>query len=312
MATDLGERTSEDPGGVRDAAPSATGAPRRGSRSGSGAAPLAIARWLAGSRALIIGGHGVARVPRELDPHNLCVAPDRFRAQVELLLDAGFQFTSIAALAKYAAAGTAPPPGLAALSFDDGMENNASVLLPLLREYELPATVYVTTGLIGEPNPWMHPRARARMMTVDELRELVSAGVELGGHSVTHPDLRRLTDAALTEETAGNRETLLRLTGSVATTFAYPHCWHDARVEQAVRDAGFSAAVAGDTTGWSPWSMPRTMITGIDGIPAFLAKLAGIVEPFRASRAGTAARVVSRPSRRALRMLRDRRAANLS
>jgi peptidoglycan/xylan/chitin deacetylase (PgdA/CDA1 family) len=91
----------------------------------------------------------VADVPAAYDPENLCVAPRRFRAQVELLLAAGFEFLTVAELTSRMNGGP-PPPGLAALSFDDGMENNVSVLLPLLREYGLPATVYVATGLIGQ------------------------------------------------------------------------------------------------------------------------------------------------------------------
>ena len=121
---------------------------------------FAAARRLRERRSVIVGGHGVADVPAAYDPENLCVAPDRLRAQVELLLDAGFEFVTVAELTGRMNGG-APPPGLAALSFDDGMDNNVSVLLPLLREYGVPATVYVTTGLIGRPNPWLDPRAGA-------------------------------------------------------------------------------------------------------------------------------------------------------
>ena len=42
-------------------------------------------------------------------------------------------------------------PKKVALSFDDGMDDNHAVVLPLLTELGLTATVYVTTGLIGKP-----------------------------------------------------------------------------------------------------------------------------------------------------------------
>jgi hypothetical protein len=45
------------------------------------------------------------------------------------------------------------------------MDDNHSVVLPLLRKHGLRATVCVTTGLIGRPNPWTAPESSARMMT---------------------------------------------------------------------------------------------------------------------------------------------------
>jgi peptidoglycan/xylan/chitin deacetylase (PgdA/CDA1 family) len=268
---------------------------------------LAAARRLRRRRSVIVGGHGVADVPAAYDPENLCVAPDRFRAQVELLLGAGFQFVTVAELTERMN-GEAPPPGFAALSFDDGMDNNLSVLLPLLREYGVPATVYVTTGLIGRPNPWLDPRAGTRMMTADELRELAAAGVEIGGHTVTHPDLSLLDAEACRREVRDSRDTLRDVTGGPVTTFAYPFCGFGPVAQAAVREAGFSAAVTGEGRGsWERFAIDRAMVTGVDGLPAFLAKLAGLYQPVYDSPAGAAARAATRRPRRLTRALRERR-----
>src|SRR5437667_10487333 len=96
-------------------------------------------------RAVVLGYHGVAESRRRDDLSMLLVAPDRFRAQVEMLLAAGFSFVTLAELARLGAGGM-PPPGLAALTFDDGMRNNHEVALPILRESAIKATVYVTVG----------------------------------------------------------------------------------------------------------------------------------------------------------------------
>jgi peptidoglycan/xylan/chitin deacetylase (PgdA/CDA1 family) len=218
------------------------------------------------------------------------VPPDRFRRQVELLLGAGFRFVTVAQLA--AADGA---PGLVALSFDDGMDDNHSVLLPILREYGITATIYVTTGFLGKPNPWIDPAASTRFMTEDELREVASAGVEIGAHTVTHPDLETLGADQCFEEMRASRDELERIIGAPVTTFAYPFCSYGPAALEAARRTGFDAAVTCHGRGaWDrPLELPRTMITGKDGMPSFVLKVTGAYEPmFRSApvrmlRAGT-------------------------
>lgn len=264
----------------------------------------AAARGVGARRSMILGGHGVAAVAPELDPENLCVAPDRFRAQLELLLHAGWSFVSVGELSRRAAGGR-PPPGLVALTFDDGMENNLSVLAPILREYGLPATVYVVAGLLGRPNPWMDARAGARMLTEDELSELAAAGIEIGAHTLTHPDLAALGESDCRREIQGSRDTLRELTGRPIASFAYPFFGHSSTAQRAVAAAGFQTAVVGEGRRvWHPLMLPRAMITGVDGPGAFLAKLAGAYGPVYHSAPGAAARVLTRVPRRVVRLRR--------
>jgi peptidoglycan/xylan/chitin deacetylase (PgdA/CDA1 family) len=104
-------------------------------------------------RAVVLGYNGVGESRRRDDLSFLVVSPDRFRLHIELLLEAGFRFVTLAELAREAA-GRTPPSGLAALTFDAGMRNNHEVALPILTEYSIPATVYVTISFIA--------RARSR------------------------------------------------------------------------------------------------------------------------------------------------------
>jgi peptidoglycan/xylan/chitin deacetylase (PgdA/CDA1 family) len=248
--------------------------------------------------------HGVGPGTMQTDPGFLRVEPAAFRAQVGLLLDAGFRFVTVAEFAERAD-GQRPPPGLVALSFDDGMDDNHRVVLPILQEHEIPATVFVTTGLIGKANPWMPAGSGARMMTVDELRDLASAGFEIGSHTVNHPDLSELDYETCLTEMVESRRALEDVLGTSIRTFAYPFCHYGPAAVAAAKEAGFVAAVTcHGRGGWNRYELRRSMISRKDGIAIFLFKLTDVYEPIydsppvRVLRAATRRARVDRRARR--------------
>lgn len=86
------------------------------------------------------------------------------------------------------------------------------------------------------------------MMTHAQVRDLLAAGMEVGGHTVTHPILARIdTDAAYAEIADGKRK-LEEITGRPIRLFAYPNGkpTQDYSPEHVrlVREMGFEAAVS--------------------------------------------------------------------
>jgi peptidoglycan/xylan/chitin deacetylase (PgdA/CDA1 family) len=65
------------------------------------------------------------------------------------------------------------------LSFDDGHVTWRDVVVPILRELDVPATFFITSSLIG----------RSGNLTWADCRELAAAGYTIGSHTVTHPRL---------------------------------------------------------------------------------------------------------------------------
>lgn len=253
----------------------------------------AILRPVARRRSEILGYHGVAEGAQQ-DPENLLLSPAAFRAQIELMLDAGFQFVTVSSLGDEVRAG-AVAPGRIALSFDDGMEDNHHVVLPILREYGIPATIYVVTGLIGQPNPYL---AGARMMTVEELREVAAHGVEIGAHTVSHPDLSTLGYQACLDEMTASRDRLAAVLGRRVETFAYPFCRYGPEAVAAARDAGFALAVTCERGRWTPYELRRSMVSSRDGLGRLAMKLAGVYEPVFTHRRRLMGAGGSRPRRR--------------
>jgi peptidoglycan/xylan/chitin deacetylase (PgdA/CDA1 family) len=114
-----------------------------------------------------------------------------------------------------------------AITFDDAYTNFATEAWPRLEEHGLPATVFVPTGFVGQANTWAAlPGGGMPPLPIlgwDALARLAERGVGLGGHTRTHPDLRRLEDAAIRDEICGASDELLRQTGMRPRAFAYPY-----------------------------------------------------------------------------------------
>ena len=133
-----------------------------------------------------------------------------------------------------------------ALTFDDGFENFASEAWPILRAHGLPATVFVVSDRVGGDNGWSPGDTRVPrfpLMDWSTLAELAGEGVELGGHSRTHPDLLALRGDPLRSEVEVCRDAIAEETGTVPTAFAYPYGYYDADTVGAVEDAGYAIAV---------------------------------------------------------------------
>lgn len=82
------------------------------------------------------------------------------------------------------------------------------------------------------------------MMPISDIRELVRAGMTIGFHTLRHPLLPLLADAELDRALTEGRDALASAAGTVIEFLAYPYGQADARVAEAARRAGYTAAFA--------------------------------------------------------------------
>lgn len=198
---------------------------------------------------LALAYHGLASLRFADDPYRLFVAPEQVIRDVRLLRRWGYELVTFGQLAERTGHGDGA--GLAALTFDDGLADNATVLGPLLDDAGAPATVFVVSGWIGA----RHPDAPwAPMLTGPQIRALHAAGIEIGAHTATHRDLTGLGPDEVRDEIVGSRAALEELVDAPVRTLAYPYGAADDRVRRACADSGITAACR--TTGDGSWSNP--------------------------------------------------------
>ncbi len=82
------------------------------------------------------------------------------------------------------------------------------------------------------------------MLTWDQLAEAGERGVEIGGHTHSHPQLDLLSRSAVMRELESCKRLLEDRLGVEASTFAYPHGHHDRHVREAVVQTGYRSAAA--------------------------------------------------------------------
>lgn len=99
------------------------------------------------------------------------------------------------------------------LTFDDGWSSIYSNGLPLLQKYGLVSTQYLVSGKLNTTS----------YMTTTQAKAFLTAGHEIGSHTVTHPDLTKSTATQLTNELRNSQTTIRELFGvDTAQTFASP------------------------------------------------------------------------------------------
>lgn len=258
-----------------------------------------VLRQIARRRSVVLGYHGVADCRRNNDLHFLHVSPARFAMQIDLLRAARFRFVTMAALARMADGGT-PPPGYAVVTFDDGFRNNHTTALPILSERGIQATAYVTASFIDGSSPWIGVGGDGTMMNEAQLRDLVVAGWELGGHTMTHADLSLLDYDGCRQEIEQGAAELERIACNRVETFAYPFGRYGQAALRAVADVGLLAAVTTGSGSWSRFEMTRAMVGAADPLPVVLLKLTDRYEPLLRRPPARGLRKVSRQARERL------------
>ncbi len=112
-----------------------------------------FSRWLQARTlggALILGYHRVAR--SALDLYGVCVTPEHFAEHLAALR----KWTNpirLSTLVQHLKEGSLPPRSVA-VTFDDGYADNLYHAKPLLEAYEIPATMFVSTGYDGREFWW--------------------------------------------------------------------------------------------------------------------------------------------------------------
>ena len=172
------------------------------------------------------------------------VTPREFGRQLRTLTEHGYRSITVAELARLRRASQAVPPRTCVVTFDDGLKDFAKGAMPVLSARGFSATLYVVSGLIGATACWLADLGEGERAMLDwpALRDLQGAGIEIGAHTVRHPELDTLSRTRARQEIEDCKHTLEDGLGEAVTTFAYPHGYASRTTRRIVAEAGYLAA----------------------------------------------------------------------
>ena len=191
-------------------------------------------------------------------PASTSISPEQFEEHLRALNDLEFTVSPLAEVVKTVLAGAVVKPKTVAITFDDGYESIYTTALPLLQRYDMPFTLFISTGPID--------RNQRGYLSWTQLRELAAAGVTIGNHGSEHDSALSLNAAELRADILHAQRRIDEELGPQEKFFAYPYGEFNSRAQTVVAELGYlgfaqNSGAIGPTT--SPLALPRFPLAGI-------------------------------------------------
>jgi peptidoglycan/xylan/chitin deacetylase (PgdA/CDA1 family) len=168
------------------------------------------------------------------------------------------------------------------MTFDDGFQDFYTEAFPILSKYGYTATVFLPTAYVGDTARRFNG---TECLTWRQIRELQTAGVDFGSHTVSHPQLRDLGTEKVQDEIRSSKEAIEQELGCAVTSFAYPYAFPETdgafqnRLRENLLEAGYqngvSTIIGRASRNDDMFFMKRVPVNSSDDGRLFRAKLEG-------------------------------------
>ncbi len=169
------------------------------------------------------------------------VTESQFRAQLAFLAKWGYSFITFRDYLHFEQGLLTIPRRSIILTFDDGYEGIHRYALPIMREFCATGTAFVLGDRTITTSSWDEPAGfnKAALMDDAQILDLHDSGIEIGSHSMAHPNLTRVSRTRAWEEIVGSKESLEKLIQAPVITFAYPYGASNPEVQSMVLKAQY-------------------------------------------------------------------------
>ncbi len=185
--------------------------------------------------------------------HNICesyskdaeganITPLMFRQHMEAILDEGYTPIFVKDYYDSIESDKKLPEKPIVITFDDGYLSNYEIAYPMLKELNIPATIFVVTSTVGEKVGG--GKVSTDHFTWEQAREMQASGViDIHSHSHTHLNMKTVSAAKLNEEIRLSKFLIEKNLGKECYVFSYPFGGYNDATSQAAKKAGYKMQI---------------------------------------------------------------------
>ena len=168
----------------------------------------------------------------------LAVRDSTFARQMRFLKEHHYQVLPLETLAGLIREKKQIPPKAIAITLDDGYKDNYLYAFPILKKYNLPATVFIIINEVGRP--------QNDRLSWEEIKQMQESGIITFGSHTFGPDplIKIRSEVDLKSEIFDSKRILEEKLGRPVTFFSYPEGMFNGKIRQLVVEAGYQGAVA--------------------------------------------------------------------
>lgn len=167
---------------------------------------------------------------KESADNEVTIKPEDLRAELKYIKDQGYITLTIRQLKDYILNNSPIPEKSILITFDDGYMDNYYSAFPLLKEFNMTATIFcITYELDG-----------SYYLSKEAIKEMSNYGIDIESHTVTHPHLNKLDYDKQLNELVQSKKTLEEITGKEINSIAYPFGDFNDNSVNAAKEAGYT------------------------------------------------------------------------
>jgi len=209
--------------------------------------------------------HSIEKMPKGTPLRSLHVSPNLFKIQMLILKILGYKGLSMGELEPYLLG--EKKGKVVGITFDDGYQNIAKNALNILKKNNFSATCFIVANHIAKNNSWDIKKGlpKLNLMNSSEVKNWINSGMEIGSHTLNHPDLTNCSPKELQNEILDSKNKLEKKFNVCIKHFCYPYGRFNTDVINSVKKFGYFSATTvkrGRAQSYSDlYTLPRVTIS---------------------------------------------------
>lgn len=177
----------------------------------------------------------------------LSVTTDNFENQIRYLLSNGYECVPVNEFMR----NTNNSKKTFSITFDDGYRDNYFYAFPILKKYNLSATIFIISNYIDTTNSLWFGSTRQNYNTKEidlslsknQIAEMLNHKIEFGSHTLSHPKLTKIDKLVARKEIVESKIKLEDLIGVKINQFCYPYGDCNNEIISEVENANYNYAL---------------------------------------------------------------------